>query len=69
MTTFLASVVLLLNIWGGLRSGAVAVHEAKEWEDVQVCMRIFKTCEARCVAYVSLRMWRVLTCSRLSAGG
>lgn len=45
---FSAGVVLLLNIWGGKRSG-LSTDANKEMEDVHKCMQVLKTGEKRCV--------------------
>ena len=50
MAAFAASVVLLLNIWGGKQAGIVT-DENKEMAQVHNCMRIFKAIEHRCVQH------------------
>ena len=48
MALFTAGIVLLLNIWGGKRSG-LSTDPAKEMADVHKCMKMLRTLEPRCV--------------------
>ena len=48
MALFAAGIVLLLNIWGGKRSG-VATDPAREMEDVHKAMKMLKSMERRYV--------------------
>ncbi|KIJ14786.1 hypothetical protein PAXINDRAFT_78504 [Paxillus involutus ATCC 200175] len=54
---FTAGIVLLLNIWGGKRSG-LSTDPSKEMADVHKCMAILKRCEKRCL--VSGRLLDIL---------
>ena len=47
MALFTAGIVLLLNIWGGKRSG-LSTDPAKEMADVHKCMNALKDAENRC---------------------
>ncbi|KAJ7180693.1 hypothetical protein C8R46DRAFT_590446 [Mycena filopes] len=43
---FTAAIILLLNIWGGTRSGlGLSTDSAKEMADVQRCMQVLSECE------------------------
>ena len=44
MALFTSGIVLLLNIWGGKRSG-LSTDPAKEMADVHKCMRILRLLE------------------------
>lgn len=44
---FSIGIVLIINIWGGKRSG-MSTNPAKEMQDVYKCMRILKYLEPRC---------------------
>ena len=44
MVLFTSGIVLLLNIWGGKRSG-LTTDPAKEMEDVYKCMKMLKVLE------------------------
>ncbi|KAF5344576.1 hypothetical protein D9757_015251 [Collybiopsis confluens] len=46
ITAFTAGIVLLLNIWGGKRSG-LSTDTNKEMADVYKCMQVLKACENR----------------------
>ncbi|KAE9384691.1 hypothetical protein BT96DRAFT_781988, partial [Gymnopus androsaceus JB14] len=46
ISAFTASIVLLLNIWGGKRSG-LSTDPNKEMADVYKCMQALKACEDR----------------------
>lgn len=48
MHAFTAGIVLLLNIWGGKRSG-LSTDPSKEMADVHKCMGLLKSCEGRYV--------------------
>ena len=48
MALLASGIVLLLNIWGGKRSG-LATDPAREMEDVHKAMRMLKSLEGRCV--------------------
>ncbi|KAF8839740.1 hypothetical protein BDN67DRAFT_904930 [Paxillus ammoniavirescens] len=48
MPAFTAGIVLLLNIWGGKRSG-LSTDTSKEMADVHKCMAILKRYEKRCL--------------------
>ncbi|KAJ3518694.1 hypothetical protein NM688_g9402 [Phlebia brevispora] len=61
---FNAGMVLLLNIWGGKRSGTVIDH-AKEMQEVHKVMRMLKALDRRCFA--GYRLWDVL-CEMASMG-
>ena len=51
MHAFTAGIVLLLNIWGGKRSG-LSTDPTKEMADVHKCMGLLKSCENRYVCFV-----------------
>ena len=53
MSLFAAGIVLLLNIWGGKRSG-VATDPAREMEDVHKAMKMLKSMERRYVVRCTL---------------
>jgi len=61
---FSAGIVLLLNIWGGKRSG-LSTDATKEMEDVHKCMQVLKTAEKRW--HPNGRLWDVI-CELASAG-
>ena len=44
MSLFTAGIVLLLNVWGGKRSG-LSMDLSKEMADVHKCMRILRLLE------------------------
>lgn len=46
MAVFTAGIVLLLNIWGGKRSG-LSADPVKEMADVHKCMEVLRVCEGR----------------------
>lgn len=48
MTIFTAAIVLLLNIWGGKRSG-LTTDPSREMTDVHRCMQALRGCEGRYV--------------------
>jgi hypothetical protein len=48
---FTSCVVLLLNIWGGKRSG-LSSNPVKEMADVHKCLEAIRICEERCVSFV-----------------
>jgi hypothetical protein len=50
MPAFTAGIVLLLNIWGGKRSG-LYTDPQKEMADVHKCMAMLKSCEKRSVDF------------------
>jgi hypothetical protein len=54
MPAFTAGIVLLLNIWGGKRSG-LYTDPQKEMADVHKCMAMLKSCEKRSVDFFLLR--------------
>ncbi|KAH7913811.1 fungal-specific transcription factor domain-containing protein [Hygrophoropsis aurantiaca] len=56
LPSFTAGIVLLLNIWGGKRSG-LSTDPVKEMADVHKCMSNLKACERRW--HTSGRLWRV----------
>lgn len=57
MAAFTAGIVLLLNIWGGKRSG-LYTDPSKEMADVHKCMSILKSCEKRW--HTAGRLWDIL---------
>ncbi|KAH9847217.1 fungal-specific transcription factor domain-containing protein [Lenzites betulinus] len=57
MSLFTAGIVLLLNIWGGKRSG-LATDPAKEMADVHKCMKMLKMLEAHW--HTAGRLWDIL---------
>ncbi|KAF9223948.1 hypothetical protein BS17DRAFT_705117 [Gyrodon lividus] len=57
MPAYTVGVVLLLNIWGGKRSG-LSINPLKEMADVDVCLSVLKRCEKRW--HTSGRLWDVL---------
>jgi hypothetical protein len=52
MPAFTSGVVLLLNIWGGKRSG-LSTNPSKEMADVHKCMEAIRVCEERLVDSIS----------------
>ena len=50
MSLFTAGIVLLLNIWGGKRSG-LSTDPAKEMADVHKCMKMLRALEPQCVVH------------------
>ncbi|KDQ52659.1 hypothetical protein JAAARDRAFT_183930 [Jaapia argillacea MUCL 33604] len=64
MNVFSAGLVLLLNIWGGKKSGIFTDPE-KEMEEVNKCMRVLKSVERRW--YMAGRLWDIF-CRLASAG-
>ena len=59
MSLFTAGIVLLLNIWGGKRSG-LSTDPAKEMADVHKCMKMLKLLEPQ---YVPKRAISVSCCA------
>ncbi|GBE88069.1 predicted protein [Sparassis crispa] len=57
MAVFKAGIVLLLNIWGGKRSGIMTDPE-KEMADVHKCMKMLKVLEPRW--HTAGRLWDIL---------
>lgn len=57
MPAFTAGIVLLLNIWGGKRSG-LYTDPTKEMADVHKCMSVLKSCEKRW--HTAGRLWDIL---------
>ncbi|TCD62493.1 hypothetical protein EIP91_006814 [Steccherinum ochraceum] len=57
MALFTSGIVLLLNIWGGKRSG-LSTDPAKEMADVHKCMKMLKKLEPRW--HTAGRLWDVL---------
>ncbi|KAG1729861.1 fungal-specific transcription factor domain-containing protein [Suillus paluster] len=57
MPAFTAGIVLLLNIWGGKRSG-LYTDPTKEMADVHKCMSVLKVCEKRW--HTAGRLWDIL---------
>ncbi|EGO24230.1 hypothetical protein SERLADRAFT_437842 [Serpula lacrymans var. lacrymans S7.9] len=57
ISAFTAGIVLLLNIWGGKRSG-LATYPKKEMSDVHKCMQVLRVCERRW--HSAGRLWDVL---------
>jgi len=57
MSLFTSGIVLLLNIWGGTRSG-LSTDPAKEMADVHKCMKILKVLEPRW--HLAGRFWDIL---------
>ncbi|THV06403.1 hypothetical protein K435DRAFT_816004 [Dendrothele bispora CBS 962.96] len=57
MSAFTAGIVLLLNIWGGKRSG-LSTDPNKEMADVYKCMQVLRSCEDRW--HSSGRLWDIL---------
>ncbi|KAG0702839.1 fungal-specific transcription factor domain-containing protein [Suillus ampliporus] len=57
MPAFTAGIVLLLNIWGGKRSG-LYTDPTKEMADVHKCMSALKLCEKRW--HTAGRLWDIL---------
>ncbi|EGN92361.1 hypothetical protein SERLA73DRAFT_99356 [Serpula lacrymans var. lacrymans S7.3] len=57
MSAFTAGIVLLLNIWGGKRSG-LATDPIKEMSDVHKCMQVLRVCERRW--HSAGRLWDIL---------
>ncbi|KAG1887099.1 fungal-specific transcription factor domain-containing protein [Suillus subluteus] len=57
MPAFTAGIVLLLNIWGGKRSGLYS-DPTKEMADVHKCMAILKSCEKHW--HSAGRLWDIL---------
>ncbi|KAM5539214.1 hypothetical protein V8D89_007087 [Ganoderma adspersum] len=57
MALFTAGIVLLLNIWGGKRSG-LSTDPAKEMADVHKCMKMLRTLEPRW--HTAGRLWDIL---------
>ncbi|EPQ52470.1 hypothetical protein GLOTRDRAFT_117339 [Gloeophyllum trabeum ATCC 11539] len=64
MPVFSAGLVLLLNIWGGKRSG-LSTDPAKEMAEVHKCMHVLKACEPRW--HSAGRLWDIL-CDLASVG-
>ena len=60
MALFTSGIVLLLNIWGGKRSG-LSTDPAKEMADVHKCMKMLKRLEPRW--HTAGRLWYVPLCS------
>ncbi|KAI1786446.1 fungal-specific transcription factor domain-containing protein [Ganoderma leucocontextum] len=57
MALFTAGIVLLLNIWGGKRSG-LSTDPAKEMADVHKCMKMLRTLEPHW--HTAGRLWDIL---------
>ncbi|KAI0635504.1 fungal-specific transcription factor domain-containing protein [Trametes polyzona] len=57
MSLFTAGIVLLLNIWGGKRSG-LSTDPSKEMADVHKCMKMLKLLEAHW--HTAGRLWDIL---------
>ncbi|KAK7466198.1 Gypsy retrotransposon integrase-like protein 1 [Stygiomarasmius scandens] len=57
ISAFTAGIVLLLNIWGGKRSG-LSTDPKKEMADVNKCMQLLRSCEDRW--HSSGRLWDIL---------
>ncbi|KAI0925293.1 hypothetical protein AcV7_005573 [Taiwanofungus camphoratus] len=57
ITLFTAGIVLLLNMWGGKRSGLTSNH-SKEMADVHKCMDLLNALEAKW--YTAGRFWDIL---------
>lgn len=57
MSLFTCGIVLLLNIWGGKRSG-LSTDPAKEMADVHKCMKMLKALEPR--YHPAGRLWDIL---------
>ncbi|KAK2459718.1 hypothetical protein APHAL10511_008252 [Amanita phalloides] len=57
MAGFTAGIVLLLNIWGGKRSG-LSTDTQKEMSEVHKCMSMLRSCEER--YYTAGRLWDIL---------
>ncbi|OSC97677.1 hypothetical protein PYCCODRAFT_1376657 [Trametes coccinea BRFM310] len=57
MALFTAGIVLLLNIWGGKRSG-LSTDSTKEMADVHKCMKMLKLLEAHW--HTAGRLWDIL---------
>ncbi|TBU65203.1 fungal-specific transcription factor domain-containing protein [Dichomitus squalens] len=57
MALFTAGIVLLLNIWGGKRSG-LSTDPAKEMADVHKCMKMLQTLEPHW--HTAGRLWDIL---------
>ncbi|KAF9010740.1 fungal-specific transcription factor domain-containing protein [Cyathus striatus] len=57
ITAFQSAVILLLNIWGGKKSG-MAPNPRREMEDVQKCMKMLKDSEERWSS--AGRFWDIL---------
>ncbi|KAF9467428.1 fungal-specific transcription factor domain-containing protein [Collybia nuda] len=64
MCLFSATVILLLNIWSGKRSG-MAPHPRQDIEDVKKCFNLLKLCERRWSS--AGRYWDIL--SELASAG
>lgn len=64
ITAFTSTVILLLNIWSGKRSG-IAPYPRREVEDVQRCMGVLKASEGRWAS--AGRLWDIL--SELASAG
>jgi hypothetical protein len=65
MAVFTAGIVLLLNIWGGKRSG-LSTDTNKEMADVHKCMQVLQACEQRWVIHL---LFAHLSSYRQLAGG
>ncbi|KAI9070185.1 hypothetical protein FKP32DRAFT_1543831, partial [Trametes sanguinea] len=59
MALFTAGIVLLLNIWGGKRSG-LSTDSTKEMADVHKCMKMLKLLEAHVPWHTAGRLWDIL---------
>ncbi|KAF8643172.1 hypothetical protein AX16_009214 [Volvariella volvacea WC 439] len=57
MSVFTAGIVLLLNIWGGKRSG-LSTDPKREMADVHKCMQVLRACEGRW--HSAGRLWDIL---------
>ncbi|KAJ7334168.1 fungal-specific transcription factor domain-containing protein [Mycena albidolilacea] len=59
MAVFTAGIVLLLNIWGGKRSGlGLSADSGQEMIEVHRCMRVLRGCEIRWLT--AGRLWDIL---------
>ncbi|KAI0080947.1 hypothetical protein K474DRAFT_1768947 [Panus rudis PR-1116 ss-1] len=56
-TLFVSAIIILLNIWGGKRSG-LTIDVEKEMADVHTVMEMMKSLETRC--YTAGRLWDVV---------
>lgn len=63
MAVFSAGVILLLNIWGGKRTGATNTDPAKEMADVHKAMKMLKSLETRFGFILQLIFLSDLYCS------
>ncbi|EEC00059.1 hypothetical protein MPER_00082, partial [Moniliophthora perniciosa FA553] len=54
---FTAGVILLLNIWGGKRSG-LSIDPVREMSDVHKCMQVLDECQKRW--HMAGRTWDIM---------